>query len=125
MTEALPPFDPPYVTFFGAGDDIYCIETLSDGTTRPVAISRRAFQPGINNADTGSKRRPKFNNKALPASVSRHGNEQIALYLNVPFSEKDKAKNLGAKWDAKKKKWYVPNGLDLNRFSCWWSDDLK
>jgi len=29
------------------------------------------------------------------------------IYLNVPFSQKDDAKKLGAKWDRSKKKWYV------------------
>jgi len=29
------------------------------------------------------------------------------IYLNVPFARKDEAKQLGAKWDASKKKWYV------------------
>ena len=29
------------------------------------------------------------------------------LYLNVPFSEKDEAKKMGAKWDVKKKKWFI------------------
>jgi hypothetical protein len=47
------------------------------------------------------------------------------LYLNVPFAEKDRAKSLGAKWDAKKKKWYVPHGIDLNSFTCWWPEDMK
>ena len=27
------------------------------------------------------------------------------MYLNVPFSEKDHAKALGARWDAGQKKW--------------------
>lgn len=31
----------------------------------------------------------------------------MRLYLNVPCSEKDKAKVLGAKWNAKAKKWYI------------------
>jgi len=31
------------------------------------------------------------------------------LYLNIPYSEKDEAKKLGAKWDSKKKKWYINN----------------
>lgn len=29
------------------------------------------------------------------------------IYLNVPFAQKDIAKKQGAKWDRKKKKWYV------------------
>jgi len=41
------------------------------------------------------------------------------IYLNVPFSQKDAAKALGAKWDAGKKKWYAPNGLDIALFEKW------
>jgi hypothetical protein len=38
-------------------------------------------------------------------------------YLNVPYAEKDKAKDKGARWDADRKKWYVvgkevPEGLE-------------
>mgnify|MGYP001193604047 CR=1 FL=1 len=29
------------------------------------------------------------------------------IYLNVPYEEKDEAKKMGAKWDTKKKKWYI------------------
>ena len=29
------------------------------------------------------------------------------IYLNVPYSEKDLAKEKGARWDAGKKKWYI------------------
>ena len=39
--------------------------------------------------------------------------------LNVPFAEKDAAKELGAEWDRENKIWYVPNGLDLEAFSKW------
>jgi hypothetical protein len=39
--------------------------------------------------------------------------------LNVPFAEKEEAKRLGARWDAKSKKWYAPLGTDLAPFSRW------
>jgi ribonuclease HI len=29
------------------------------------------------------------------------------MYLNVPFDEKDEAKKMGAKWDKKRKKWFI------------------
>jgi len=29
------------------------------------------------------------------------------MYLNVPYSEKDEAKKMGARWDVKNKKWYI------------------
>ena len=44
-----------------------------------------------------------------------------AVYLNCPYDEKDDAKALGAWWDAGKKKWYVPAGVDEAPFSRWMS----
>ncbi len=41
------------------------------------------------------------------------------LFLNVPFAQKDEAKALGARWNADKKKWYVPDGVDTTPFSRW------
>ncbi|MGZ5075491.1 MAG: DUF5710 domain-containing protein [Methylobacter sp.] len=40
-------------------------------------------------------------------------------YLNVPFAQKDEAKALGAKWDAIKKKWFVPADKDITLFAKW------
>lgn len=36
--------------------------------------------------------------------------------LEVPYSEKEQAKFLGAKWNPEKKKWYVPAGIDQEPF---------
>jgi hypothetical protein len=41
------------------------------------------------------------------------------IYLNVPYSQKDDAKRRGAKWDAERKKWYVPSGKRLEPFEPW------
>ena len=38
---------------------------------------------------------------------------------NVPFAEKDEAKQLGARWDPKRRKWYVPPGVDAALFARW------
>lgn len=40
-------------------------------------------------------------------------------WLNVPFKEKNQAKELGAKWDGKAKLWYAPEGVDLQPFDRW------
>ncbi|WP_294947622.1 exodeoxyribonuclease VII large subunit [Sulfurivirga sp.] len=42
-------------------------------------------------------------------------------YLEVPFREKDQAKALGARWDAVRRKWFVPDQLahDLTPFQRW------
>lgn len=34
------------------------------------------------------------------------------IYINVPFNLKDEAKTYGAKWDFKKKKWFIFDDLD-------------
>ena len=41
------------------------------------------------------------------------------IYLNIDFKDKEQVKSLGARWDGAIKKWYVPDGLDLNNFSKW------
>lgn len=41
------------------------------------------------------------------------------FYLQVPFEEKEKAKELGAKWDKENKKWYVSKNADLTPFKRW------
>lgn len=44
------------------------------------------------------------------------------VHLEVPFSEKDEAKALGARWDGSAKVWYVPEGLDTIAFERWLPD---
>jgi hypothetical protein len=39
--------------------------------------------------------------------------------LSVHFADKDKAKALGAKWDAASKVWFVPDGIDPAPFKHW------
>ncbi|MBN3786095.1 DUF5710 domain-containing protein [Burkholderia sp. Ac-20353] len=40
-------------------------------------------------------------------------------YLDVPFKEKDAAHEMGAKFDRRTKKWYVPGGADVAPFARW------
>lgn len=39
--------------------------------------------------------------------------------LVVPFSEKDEAKSLGAKWDPALRTWYIPEGLIVGALARW------
>jgi hypothetical protein len=39
--------------------------------------------------------------------------------LNVPFHEKDDAKRLGARWDAVRKTWFLPDATDPAPFTKW------
>jgi hypothetical protein len=45
------------------------------------------------------------------------------IFLKVPYAEKDQAKALGARWDAKRKAWYVPDGTDAAPFAAWLAAD--
>ncbi len=46
------------------------------------------------------------------------------IYLNVPYNEKDEAKELGAKWDKDKKQWYLPQ-VDSTPFAKWLPQNFK
>lgn len=46
-------------------------------------------------------------------------------FLNVDFSQNSAVKALGAKWDARARKWYVPPELDLAHFSNWLPAELR
>lgn len=43
----------------------------------------------------------------------------MRINLDCPFSEKDHAKALGARWDVAKKMWYIENVEDLTPFMRW------
>lgn len=46
----------------------------------------------------------------------------MALLLNVPFTEKDEVKRLGALWNPELKKWYVKYQKDYWKFKKWISN---
>jgi len=43
----------------------------------------------------------------------------MITFLKVPYSEKDEAKKLGARWNPEKKSWYVENVNNLLLFKRW------
>ena len=43
----------------------------------------------------------------------------MRINLNCPYSEKDQAKSLGARWDASRKTWYIVDVEDLSPFLKW------
>lgn len=49
----------------------------------------------------------------------------MKTYLNVPYSEHDEARRLGANWDIGRKKWFVENQGNLQPFLKWMEDHLK
>ncbi len=53
-----------------------------------------------------------------------HNSPMSAIYLNVPFRDKDSAKALGARWDPARRQWYVPSGRELALFAAWLPEGL-
>ena len=49
----------------------------------------------------------------------------MITFLKVPYSEKDEAKRLGARWNPEKKSWYVENVNNLLLFKKWLPDLKK
>lgn len=52
-------------------------------------------------------------------SRSERQREVDRVYLDVPFEEKDEVKALGARWDRDGRSWYVPPGIEVERFARW------
>jgi hypothetical protein len=62
---------------------------------------------------------------ALAAMQHETGGTMTKIYLNVGYAEKDQVKNLGARWDLTREKWYVPLGTDYKSFERWLPNELK
>ena len=43
----------------------------------------------------------------------------MRIDLNVPYTDRDAAKILNARWDAARKTWYVSDPEDLTQFVQW------
>jgi hypothetical protein len=58
--------------------------------------------------------------RLAPAEPASEGsNAMPPTNLNVPFHEKDDAKRLGARWDAVRKTWFLPDRSDTAPFAKW------
>jgi exodeoxyribonuclease VII large subunit len=56
----------------------------------------------------------------LPACALRAFESHVPItYLTTSYAERQSVKELGAQWDPKSKKWYVPEGRDLAAFTRW------
>jgi hypothetical protein len=55
--------------------------------------------------------------KHLPSEPKSVGEEKF--YINVPYAEKNLAKENGAKWDPQKKSWFIPREIDHIYFQQW------
>lgn len=85
-------------------------DSIGNAYADQLAVASLEYDIGqVTNAASAVKPRPR--NKIISSVVSHKH------YLNVPYAQKDVAKKLGAKWDPKKKKWYIfddnPSKIEL------------
>lgn len=67
---------------------------------------------------------PSYQRQPSPSRRSpqktRPANTSTRIYLEVPYEEKDQAKNLGARWDPAAKHWFIdPTRAEPDMFSRW------
>lgn len=83
--------------------------TPDDGERRSPFIKQMNISGTNAKANAAQERNEKAFRNGPP---TRH-------YLRSVFPDKDRLKALGARWDATRKKWYVPVGMDLKPFEPW------
>jgi ribonuclease HI len=54
----------------------------------------------------GNEGADRLANEAIGSVSCPYDDKKQKFYLNVPYSDKEKAKSLGSRWDPQKKKWY-------------------
>ncbi|MDX7846597.1 zincin-like metallopeptidase domain-containing protein [Aeromonas caviae] len=81
-------------------------EILAAKDAVKTAVSEKFL---FDNSDEGARKEPN--------QAEREVKERV--YIKVPFSEKEEAKALGARWDRPKQSWYIPNGVDPAKFAKW------
>jgi len=106
---------------FTAARDAENIRTwIMEPDLRQSLIPVKAKEQVKTIAQTAAVERQKEN--AMSDEMSQAPNQDTSterkrIYLNVPFSEKDEAKALGAKWDRRVKAWYARDDMDEPKIS--------
>ncbi|MBY0241070.1 MAG: toprim domain-containing protein, partial [Burkholderiaceae bacterium] len=91
-----------------------------ESTREDIAVARAIRKDAEFNAtrnDADLQRRISEQEKALTQTATELSDQANRVYIQVPYSEKDQAKALGARWDRQEQSWYVPPGADLASFS--------
>ncbi|OWW18451.1 hypothetical protein AYR66_00410 [Noviherbaspirillum denitrificans] len=100
------------------------METRADGSRqeRTVPIGEAA---GLLIEASNSPPAASLATRSVPKKSARSpsGMPPGSTPISVPFAEKDGAKKLGARWDAERRSWYVPPGIDVSLFSRWRIDE--
>jgi putative DNA primase/helicase len=94
------------------------------GKEFPINANNKEISNYLNNIICSNQEENiKQNNKGNEVNESNIANENT--YLFVPYSEKEEAKKLGAKWDNNSKSWYAPAGVILDNFNRWRNEEIQ
>lgn len=69
--------------------------------------------------DASQQQEARLSDEKTQKVSEKKSSEQERHYLYVPFAEKNDAKALGAKWDRRQSAWYVPQGVNPDKFQKW------
>ena len=94
-------------------EDITAARELRKTTELNATVNSEAFQRKVLEIEQ-QQGQPSTHEQV----VGKQG-QSDKTYLQVPYKEKNQAKELGAKWDRGKQSWYVPAGVDLALFAKW------
>jgi hypothetical protein len=75
----------------------------------------RRPQVAVDNVPRDPTRKPP---RDLPKRLFDHFEDGL-LYIDTDYDQKDEAKRRGARWDAQKKRWYVPRDVDWKGLVRW------
>ena len=86
--------------------------------TENTKIPEQSMSP-LQNSSREELQMSKADKSQISNDQASDHSENKRIYLNVPFREKNEAKEAGAKWDRRHKSWYVNDGEDLKAFAKW------
>jgi putative DNA primase/helicase len=112
-------------TAFKVGEALEKSQVISREAKAPVQPLTQEVMPSM--TQPGQTQDASTTTDTEPMVLSERSNESLPstsppvekTFLAVPYSEKEEAKNLGAKWDKQAKSWYVQATADMAAFSKW------
>lgn len=121
-----PPFDPPYFSIKKTAQGVRVIETCADGSRHERLVQAEEAAALLVDMSNDTPVAP-VTTHSIPRKGTRShsGMPPGSTVLDVPFAEKDAAKKLGARWNAERRSWYVPAGVDVSLFSRWRIDETN
>lgn len=103
------------------------IEEIMEGEESPEAVLKAIEslgpEPQSNDTIFLSKKGERIFPEEHTIEVKNDDFKGKNILINVPYKERNEAKELGAKWDRKQQSWYIPSGVKKEGFDKWLTSD--